>query len=355
MNLPERIAAAMDRLAPQWRGMPGIVAVSGGADSVALLRLFAGTPPGSLREPPSPKRRGLKSETPPLRFGEGVGGWGVPNLIVAHVNHQLRGDESDTDEAFVIELCNRLNVECRTARIPVPPGNLEAEARRSRYSFFQRLAEETGVGWIATAHTLDDQAETVLHRLIRGTGIQGLRGIHQSPGVATPGLSIMRPLLGIRRTELRDFLETFQQPFREDSSNADSRFTRNRIRHELLPLLETFNPQIAEVLNRLSQQAAELYESKEDETATLLKAVELPRAGAMLIFDASKLAALGEPQRRAVLRMAWQREGWPEQGMTFAHWTRLAKLETSDFPGGVRSERRVKVFQLQGDSRRPAF
>jgi tRNA(Ile)-lysidine synthase len=339
MDLPIRIAAAMSRLTPGWRSVPGIVAVSGGADSVALLRLL----------------------TPPLRFGEGVGGWGVANLIVAHVNHMLRGDESDADEQFVIELAGNLGLPIRTARVPVPSGNLEGEARKSRYAFFDRVAAETGAGWIATAHTLDDQAETVLHRLIRGTGIQGLRGIFASPpsppageGLGVRG-RILRPLLNIRRSELREYLASIQQPFREDSSNADPRFTRNRIRHDLIPLLETFNPRIAEVLNRLSQQAAEWHDKTEAETALLLERVERPRAGTVLVFDLERLAALSTPQRRAVLRMAWQREGWPEAGMTFPHWQRLAALGTHDFPGGVRSARHGQVFQLRGDSRRRSF
>jgi len=339
MELAGRIALVMDRLAPQWRSVPGIVAVSGGADSVALLRLLA-----------------------PLSLGgRGAGGEGDTKFIVAHVNHQLRGGESDADEAFVIRLAERWNLEVRTERIPVPSGNLESEARKSRYAFFVKVAAETNAGWIATAHTLDDQAETVLHRLIRGTGIQGLRGIdsrraglRQRPeseqqelrALTQPGSTVIRPLLGIRRNELREFLHSIDQSHREDSSNLDLRFTRNRIRHELLPMLDSFNPRIAEVLNRLSQQAAELHENAEIETAMRLREVELPRAGGMLIFDTGKLESLTEPQRRGVLRMAWQREGWPEQGMTFAHWIRLAKLESCDFPGGIRVKKIGNVFQL---------
>jgi tRNA(Ile)-lysidine synthase len=369
----------MDTVCPGWRAEAGVVAVSGGADSVALLCLLAGRASDGSKHEPSLARPANKT-----------------TLIVVHLNHMLRGAESDADEAFVIELATRLELKVRTAHIPVPLGNLENEARKMRYEFLRAVAEECGAGWIATAHTMDDQAETVLHRLIRGTGIQGLRGIQSgrtlsinpppdslrestsptggevrkpksflptSPlgGEVVPtcrdewGVAMLRPLLDIRRADLREYLRSINQPFREDASNLDVRFTRNRIRHELLPMLETFNPRIAEVLNRLSQQAAELYEFTEGETALLLKVVELPRAGAMLIFDVEKLEKLPEPQRRAVLRMAWQRECWPMLEMSFAHWERLAKLESSDFPGGVRSERRARVFQLQGDSRRPAF
>jgi tRNA(Ile)-lysidine synthase len=126
----------------------GVVAVSGGADSVALLRALCAC--------------------------------GVP-LVAAHVNHRLRGADSDADEAFVRELCAQLGVECRVKAVDVSAlaagDNLESTARRVRYEFFAEVAAEVGAAWIATAHTADDQAETVLHRLIRGTGLQGLRGI----------------------------------------------------------------------------------------------------------------------------------------------------------------------------------
>jgi len=355
VGLPDRLAAAIKNARPEWRNETGIVAVSGGADSVALLRLLSPSPLEGEGRPrfgdgvrgikvdgrnPSP---GPRSAVHPLPQGERVIS---PKLIAVHVNHMLRGAESDADEAFVIELAKRLEIEVRTIRLPLTPGNVENEARKARYEFFRCVAEETGAAWIATAHTLDDQAETVLHRLIRGTGIQGLRGILSTPGGAAPGLSIVRPLLDIRRIELREYLASIQQSHREDSSNFDPRFTRNRIRHELLPMLETFNPRIAEVLNSLSHQASELRDFAEGETALLLKAVELERAGKMLIFDAEKLESLTEPQRRAVLRMAWQREGWPLLGMTFVHWVRLAELDTNNFPDGIRSRRVGNVLQL---------
>lgn len=304
----------MDRLRPAWVGEAGVVALSGGADSVALLRALVDC--------------GAK-------------------LVVGHVNHQLRGEESDGDEAFVIELAVQLGVPVRIDRIAVVelPGNLEANARRIRYDWLSQVADDVGAKWIATGHTADDQAETVLHRVIRGTGLQGLRGI------APVRDAILRPLLAIPRAGLLDYLTTLDQPFRTDSTNADTRFTRNRIRAELLPLLRTFNPAIVDVLGRLSVQAEELFAEQEAETAERLRAVELPRAGGMLILDAERLSVAGEAKTRRVLRMLWGREGWPVNAMTFDHWRRAAKIaagehSAADFPDGVHVRRAGKVVQL---------
>ncbi len=337
----------MDRRRPGWAGELGVVAVSGGADSVALLRALAE-----------------------------CGG----RVIVGHVNHQLRGDESDGDEAFVVELAGRLNVPVHTHRVNVAAlgGNIEATARRVRYEWLTALASAVGAGWIATGHTADDQAETVLHRLIRGTGVQGLRGIAVGRNLPPPppslrgkgesaptpppssqegggrggvGFHLLRPLLAIPRTDLLAYLQSVAQHYRTDSTNADTAFTRNRIRAELLPLLRTFNPGIVDVLNRLSVQAEELFAEQEAETAKLLRTVELPRAGGMLILDAEQLTALGEAKTRNVLRMLWDRERWPVNAMTFDHWRRAAKISAgehsaADFPDGVHVRRVGKVVQL---------
>jgi tRNA(Ile)-lysidine synthase len=233
----------------------------------------------------------------------------------------------------------------RAVRKAVPAGNMESEARRVRYKWLADVAGEVGAGWIATGHTADDQAETVLHRLIRGTGLQGLRGI---AGVRE---TIVRPLLALPRTDLLDYLTTLGQPFRTDSTNADTAFTRNRIRAELLPLLRTFNPAIVGVLTRLSVQAEELFAEQEAETAELLQLLERPRAGQLFILDADKLTALGEARTRRLLRMLWDRERWPVNAMTFDHWRRAAQIAAgthpaADFPDGVHVRRVGKVVQV---------
>ncbi|MEO2090094.1 MAG: ATP-binding protein, partial [Gemmataceae bacterium] len=165
------------------------------------------------------------------------------------------------------------------------------------------------------------------------------------------GAGILRPLLTLPRADLLAYLHSLPQPFRTDSSNADPRFTRNRIRADLLPLLRTFNPGIVDVLGRLSVQAEELFADLEAETAQLLADVELPRAGDMLILDVAKLEAVGEAKVRRILRTLWDREGWPTNAMTFDHWKRAAAVALghhppADFPDGVHVRRIERVVQL---------
>jgi tRNA(Ile)-lysidine synthase len=274
---------------------PGVLAVSGGPDSVALLR--------ALHEV------------------------GAGPLTVGHINHQLRGDESDGDEAFVRQLAGRLGLPCAVAALPPGAGNLEAAARRVRYDFLGSLG-----GWVATGHTLDDQAETVLHHLIRGTGLDGLRGI----AAAGP---VMRPLLTVGRVDVLGYLREIGQPFRTDRSNADPSFTRNRIRAEVLPLLATFNPRVNEALGRLAGQAAEALDGRHERAAAVLAAAELPRVGDLLVLA-------DRPLTRDAVRLLWRREGWPTDRMTHAHWQRLAALTPGDYPGGVRLRRAGRVVQL---------
>lgn len=197
--------------------LPGdtvICAVSGGADSVALLfNLY------------------LLKDTLGIR------------LEAAHFNHRLRGQESDADEAFVRELCGRYDIPLHVGAGEVRPGKkgLEAAARDARYGYLMSLE-----GKIATAHTADDNAETVLMRLIRGAGLKGLGAIAPVSG------RIIRPMLLVTRQEVEAFLEQWSLPHREDSSNASDAFLRNRVRHSVMPLLRAENPRIAENLSRMA-------------------------------------------------------------------------------------------------------
>ena len=184
-------------------------AVSGGADSVALLRLL-------------------------LEIREQLG----IVLSVVHFNHKLRGKASDADERFVTALAEKFGLPIHIGRADVAArarrekANLEDTARRSRYSFFARLVEQGNVDCVATAHTADDQAETVLSHILRGTGLAGLGAIHPK----TP--HALRPLLTLRRADLRSYLRTRKQTWREDATNKDVSRLRARIRKKLIPLLE---------------------------------------------------------------------------------------------------------------------
>jgi tRNA(Ile)-lysidine synthetase-like protein len=213
------------------------VAVSGGADSVALLCLLL-----------------------ELRAELGI------VLSVAHVNHKLRGEESEEDQRFVAQLAEGHGLELHMCCAPVPVrpngktgSGIEAEARRLRYDFFRELAREGRVTKIATAHTLDDQAETVLLRIFRGTGIRGLSGIHPRIIFEEQGRTfgeVVRPLLDFRRASLQELLRERDQGWREDSSNRDTAFLRNRLRHRLLPLIaEEFGEAAIEHLSELAEIA----------------------------------------------------------------------------------------------------
>ena len=198
-----------------------ICAVSGGADSVALLFSMY-----LLRE-----KLGI-------------------TLEAAHFNHNLRGEESKRDETFVRELCARYDIPLHVASGEIRPGKkgLEAAARDARYAFLESLP-----GKIATAHTADDNAETILMHLVRGTGLKGLGGIAPQRG------KLIRPMLGITRREVEDFLAEWHLPHVEDSTNETDAFLRNRLRHHVMPLLAAENPRIAE---NLSQMALRLREDE---------------------------------------------------------------------------------------------
>ena len=226
-DLAERLLKTIRKLGLIKAGDRVAAAVSGGADSVALFLL--------LLE--------LRSEL------------GIV-LSIAHVNHELRGAESDADEHFVTALAHQHSLELYARKAPLNRGSdsgIEAAARRLRYDFFQDLTRDGRVSNIATAHTLDDQAETLLLRILRGTGIRGLSGIHPRIVFEDQG-EVVRPLLSFRRSELETFLQERDQPWREDSSNRDLAFLRNRVRHRVLPLLkEDFGPGAAENLADLAE------------------------------------------------------------------------------------------------------
>jgi tRNA(Ile)-lysidine synthase len=328
-------ASLTDDVAGWFRRLPGaadglVVAVSGGPDSVALTRLLAATD---------------------------------ARLAIAHLNHQLRGAESDCDEAFVHELyqslrvarpqavtwhCERLDV---AARARAEGGNLEAVARRLRYAWLADVARREGLRFVATGHTADDQAETVLHRLLRGTGLKGLRGIAARRALA-PDVEVVRPLLSVRRAELVAYLAELEQGFRVDQTNRDPRFTRSRIRYELMPLLaQRYNLAIVSVLCRLADEAAAAYSRREARAAALLAQAERPRAGAVVVLDRRRLARAPRPLVREALRLLWDREGWPARGMNFASWERLAGLSrgegvAADLPDGIRARATERVLRL---------
>ncbi|MGM9619510.1 MAG: tRNA lysidine(34) synthetase TilS [Oscillospiraceae bacterium] len=225
----KRIQRAMERAEDamrRWEMLPEkggllLCAVSGGLDSVCLLHFL----------------RGLAEK-------EGF------RLAAAHYNHRLRGEDSEADARFVEELCARWGVPCVAGEGEVKQTaaergwSLEEAARNCRYDFLRRTAEALGAERIATAHQAEDNAETVLLQLIRGAGSEGAGGI---PPVRGP---FVRPFLTVSRRELEGYAAAYDLPYREDASNADLRFARNRIRHEVMPVLTELNPNAAQAIGR---------------------------------------------------------------------------------------------------------
>ena len=201
-----------------------IVALSGGADSVALLQLL--------------KNAGF-------------------NVHAAHCNFHLRGDESDRDEAFCVELCQRLGVELHRAHFDtreyaeLHKVSIEMAARELRYKWFEQLRRDIGAAGICVAHHRDDSVETVLLNLVRGTGLRGLTGIQPRNG------SILRPLLCVSRAEIEAFLAEKGQKYVTDSTNLEADVQRNIMRLEVLPLLRKLNPAVAENIQRTAENLAE--------------------------------------------------------------------------------------------------
>jgi len=277
------------------------IAVSGGADSVALLRLLL-----------------------ELRKGIGV------VLSVVHFNHKLRGAESDEDERFVAQLAQRhkLELHCESGEVAGFAADkhlsLETAAREMRYQYFRRLLLEDRLNRIATGHTLDDQAETVLLKIVRGAGSRGLAGIY--PRLSVPGsrfsdASIVRPLLGIRRRELEPYLLGLGQSWREDRSNRDLRHMRNRVRHGILPRLERYlNPAVREAF----AETAEIARAEEEYwNAGIARVLPLVWEAAGGSLNLAVLVELPLALRRRVVRAAGESLGLP---LDFRHVEEILAL-----------------------------
>ncbi len=290
----------------EWAGVTVLVAVSGGPDSVALLR-------------------GLHH----LRQSGGSDG----RLVVAHVNHRLR-PEADAEEAFVRELAERLGLPCEAAR--VDPAELDLgdgleSAARCPVSPPARCRRAARHRYLATGHTDDDQAETMLHHILRGAGLAGLAGMPRAR-LLGPAVTLIRPLLGLRRSDVEEYLVQLGQASCHDATNLSLEHTRNRVRHELLPLLtERFGPQVTASLLRLGALAGEAHQvlaglggNLADEAAAALRGGEV---------QVSRERLAGQPRYvvREMFCQLWRRQGWPLQDMTFRHWEELADMTV---PGG---------------------
>ncbi|TWU23820.1 tRNA lysidine(34) synthetase TilS [Bythopirellula polymerisocia] len=313
-----------------WKDVNIGIALSGGADSVALLR--------SLEE-----------------IKQSNGGSG--ELFALHVNHHLRGEASDGEQHWCEELCRKLEIPFEAlqgdvARRARKEGDgIEAAARHERYALLTQAAERCGIRYLAFAHTQNDQVETILFRLLRGTGIRGIAGMSRVRGL-TPTLSLIRPMLSCTRNEILAYLSEREQSFCNDQSNTDSQFVRNRLRNELLPLLRSnYDEKVDRAILRLSEQALEIQSFLEAEARKLLShslrgsPADAQNGTTRLKLNIAALANRPEILIREALRIAWRESGLAEQEMNFDWWCKLADLVLSpasnrvlNLPGNVRAQ-----------------
>ncbi|HEY0262908.1 MAG TPA: tRNA lysidine(34) synthetase TilS [Granulicella sp.] len=318
-------------------------AVSGGADSVALLLT-------------------LHAANTAARDSLGVG------LSAAHIHHGLRGADADADLDFVQQLCARLDVPLHVRHVSVPDRVREAgesteeAARNLRYAFFDTLLASGEADAIATAHTLDDQAETVLLKLLRGAWTDGLAAIH--PVVACKTGRILRPFLNTTRSQIEAFLREQSQPWREDATNAETLYTRNRVRHQLLPVLREFNPGLDRALANLAELARADEEHWQRTVSQLLPQLLLPgkptRGGGRSVSTApgqtevaielDRLRPLDLATRRRILRAAARQL---QARLTFDETASLIAMcatppgpSSVHLPNGLRAQRSARELRL---------
>jgi len=312
-----------------------VVGVSGGPDSVALLDFLVGHRARS----------------------------GAPTEIVAgHVNHGLRGEESDADQAFVETLATKLSVRFMTAR--VDPGarreahgeSLEEAARKLRYGALRRMAVAARTTRVAVAHTSDDQAETVLLRLIRGAGLTGLGGMR--PLRKIHRLEVVRPLLTTSRDQVLEYLKRRDLDSRLDSSNQSTDPRRNFVRLELLPRIQAMNPSIRETLLREASLFQEADAHLAAEAGRALTAVVVTRNQGKIELDAEGLLLYPKLLRKYVLRFVLHEMSGDTLDLSTAHINALHALLTSqpgrsaDIPMGIRARRergRLVLCKREGE------
>lgn len=306
------------------------VAVSGGADSVALLRV--------LLE--------LQSEL------------GIV-LAAAHFNHQLRGEDSEADEAFVANLAHGLGLTFFSGRADVRryagvcKQSIEAAGRELRYQWLTRVATEQRFDSVATAHTLDDQAETVLQKFLRGAGTRGLAGIYpELVAIGQRNARIVRPLLCVTRNEVEHYLAALGQDWREDESNLDRHFARNRLRHDLLPLLEReYNPSVRQVLSQMAEVARAEEEYWQDLAERYMEGRVQPQQ-----FSLEGFRDVSSALQRRLLRRFVEREGI---ALDFEHAESLLRCALGQpakimLPGGWMAVHRGEWLLLRAPGCEPA-
>ena len=325
MSLRQHVVDTIQRYALLRDGSRVLVAVSGGADSVAML--------GILRE--------LEAH-------------GVLQVAgAAHLNHELRGAEADADEVFCAGLAQRAGVPYLSERADVAglaraqKRSIEDAARRVRYAFLERAADRMHADVIAVAHTRDDQAETFLLRVLRGSGTRGLGGIRPRAG------RVIRPLIDVDRSELRAYLDATGTGWREDATNADVALARNRVRHELIPYLRSrFSPAIIGTLAREAAVAQQDEEFLQQQAIELARRIVLSDERLQITLDAVELRRAPRALSSRVVQRALERLAG-SRSLSFNHIEQVLTLEPGSvvsLPGqeAVRSGNNVMLRTVEG-------
>ncbi len=286
-----------------------VVGVSGGPDSLCLIHTLARLAPGRIH--------------------------------IAHLDHGLRGEEGAADARFVGSLAAAWRLPATIERRAVTQRSEDA-ARRTRYAFFAHVAAESGATAVATGHTADDQAETVLLRLLRGAGLTGLAGM--AADTTLYGVRVIRPLLNVRRSQTHAYCRRHLIEVREDSSNRSMEFTRNRLRSQLMPALRSFNPRIEEALLRIARLAAEEEEYWRGELPRLWKEASINAEGAEIRLPRQPLGSLPRAARGRLLREAHRRLAGRANAVEDVHVRRLLDFleagsgKAMSLPGDVHAE-----------------
>ncbi len=331
-----------------------VVGVSGGPDSMALLHLLFG----------------LNDHA----------GWRL-GLHLAHLNHQLRGEEAENDAAFIQAAADSLSLPCtiegrnvghrfetsvaprRGATAEAGSAGIEEASRRERYAFFERVCLRVGAKIVAVAHQADDNAETILHRILRGTGLRGLAGIPRSRSIShDSNVRVVRPLLRITRASLTEYLADAGIAYREDRSNESNEPMRNRIRNVLLPQIEKeVNPQVRDALTRLGEQARWLEAYLRETVQRTFETLIISRTDQVLTLNADALSRKSRIVQTELIRLAYRSFELGEQDLSFPHL--VSALDLLDDPGsgkqlqlpaGMTIEKRYHqlIFSLPSDEPR---
>lgn len=309
-----------------------LVAVSGGADSACLLRIFSD-------------------------IGPALGVY----VCAGNLDHALRGKESESESDFVRGLSRELGIPCiseklRRGKVKKRKLSLEEDLRQKRYEFLVKTARENNCGLIATGHTMDDQAETVLMRCVKGSSSEGLSGI--PPVRREREIMVIRPLIRTARSEIIEYLRLTGTAFVEDPSNHDKRFLRNRLRHEIFPLLESINP-------RVKRSMANLADSVRDDMSLLgemKRRIRDTRSGTLhagVDLRISDVILQPKSLRKEIFKDIFSASGGNVKKLTFRHWMEFEALIRSgeegralDLPGKVRVSRKNGALVFYKKDRR---